>query len=338
MRIGTGKYTYEWQEDWIQFPNPKSASEGWAHHGVVVTESGNIITLHHGDMKIVTFNPEGELINSWDLGLQEAHGMTLVKENGVEYLWIADNGRKRTPETAYEYPNPDGIYTGQVVKKTLSGDTVMVLPKPPLPIYSNGIYAPTWVAINEIRNGGNGDIWVTDGYGQNQIHRFSKDGSYINSIDGSEGEAGRFDCPHAIFIDLRKNSHELFIADRANGRIQVYDLAGKFIRCFGSEYLTSPSGFATYGNLMIVAELRARLTIIDTNDNLVTYLGDNDEVADVPGWPNNVDANGSIIPSKLLEAGKFNSPHGMAVDSNGNIFVAEWLIGGRFVKLDSSTP
>jgi len=89
---------------------------------------------------------------------------------------------------------------------------------------------------------------------------------------------------------------------------------------------------------MIVAELRARLTIIDTNDNLVTYLGDNDEVADVPGWPNNVDANGSIIPSKLLEAGKFNSPHGMAVDSNGNIFVAEWLIGGRFVKLDSSTP
>ena len=332
MQIGSGKHTYYWKEDWAKFPDQKSLGEGWAHHGVVVTESGNIMTLHQGEMEMLTFNPDGELVDRWGLGMSEAHGMTLVREGTTEYIWIADNGRKRTPNTKYEYP-PGSVYTGQVVKKTLSGDTVAVLRTPPLPIYRDGAYAPTWVAVNEKRNGGNGDIWVADGYGQNQIHRFTENGSYTSSISGREGEAGPFDCPHAIFIDTRKVDHELFVADRGNGRVQVYDLNGRFKRCFGEEFLTSPSGFATHGDLMIIAELRARLTIIDLDDNLITYLGNNGEVADVPGWPNNLDENGSIIQSKLLEVGKFNSPHGMAVDANGNIFVAEWLIGGRFVKL-----
>ena len=54
----------------------------------------------------------------------------------------------------------------------------------------------------------------------------------------------------------------------------------------------------------------------------------------VEGWPNNQTQNGEIVPTALLQPGKFNSPHGMAVDSLGNLFIAEWLIGGRFTKLD----
>ena len=46
--------------------------------------------------------------------------------------------------------------------------------------------------------------------------------------------------------------------------------------------------------------------------------------------------SGQIIPTSLLEAGKFNSPHGLAVDANGNLYVAEWLIGGRVTKLNRS--
>jgi DNA-binding beta-propeller fold protein YncE len=84
---------------------------------------------------------------------------------------------------------------------------------------------------------------------------------------------------------------------------------------------------------MIVAELNARLTIIDIEDNLVCYVGDNSQVSSVDGWPNNKDSEGRVIPTKLLKAGKFNSPHGIAVDKDGNVFVAEWLIGGRFIKL-----
>ena len=331
MRIGSGKHTYEWVGDWARIPDTESAREGWAHHGVVVTEGGDIVTFHQGDATVLVLDKEGNLKRSWASGLTEGHGMTLVKEGDSEYLWIADNGAKRNPKAAYDYP--PGARRGQVVKMGLDGQTVMSIERPELAIYREGEYSPTWVAVNEERYGGNGDVWVTDGYGQSHVHRYDKKGGYIGSINGQEGAAGAFSCPHAIFIDTRKSEPELYVADRANGRVQVYDLEGKFKRVFGSDFLTSPSGFATHGELMVIAELRARLTIVDANDRPVSYLGANEQVCDLEGWPNNENEKGEVVPTKLLEPGKFNSPHGMAVDSEGNVYVAEWLIGGRFTKL-----
>ena len=95
MRIGTGKHTYDGSETWATMPNPESAKAGWSHHGVVVTEAGKIITLHQGDLKMMEFGPSGTVERSWEIELNEAHGITLVKESDTEYLWIADNGRKR---------------------------------------------------------------------------------------------------------------------------------------------------------------------------------------------------------------------------------------------------
>ena len=201
-------------------------------------------------------------------------------------------------------------------------------------MYQEGNYSPTFVAVNEERHGGNGDVWVTDGYGESHVHRFSKSGEYLGSINGDEGRAGRFNCPHGIFIDRRRGDGELYVADRTNHRVQVYDLEGRFKRAFGSEFLSSPSGFVTHGDLMVVAKLRARLAVLDKDDNLLCYLGDNEQVCSVGGWPNNRNAGGELVPTAHLEPGKFNSPHGMAVDGQGNLYVAEWLIGGRFIKLE----
>ncbi len=69
----------------------------------------------------------------------------------------------------------------------------------------------------------------------------------------------------------------------------MYDLDGGFKRVFGSDFLISPSGFAVDGNRLIIAELRARLTVLDADDRPVCYLGSNEEVCDVDGWPNNRD-------------------------------------------------
>ena len=66
----------------------------------------------------------------------------------------------------------------------------------------------------------------------------------MGSINGSEGRAGAFDEPHAIFIDRRGSEPELYIADRGSSRIQVYDLDGNFKRVFGSDFLTTPSGLS----------------------------------------------------------------------------------------------
>ena len=111
---------------------------------------------------------------------------------------------------------------------------------------------------------------------------------------------------------------------------------GRFQRAFGAGYLSSPSAFASHGDLLVIAELRARLAILDADDQLVCYLGENEAVCQAEGWPNNKNEAGDIIPTKLLEAGKFNSPHGLAADADGNLYVAEWLVGGRFTKLVKS--
>lgn len=325
MRIGSGGHTYDWIADWARIPDSEGARTGWAHHGIVVTEAGNVVTYHQSGPTVLVFDRGGKLLRSWNSGLAEGHGMTLVKENGSESLWIADSGAKRQKGLSYQYPPSAGPVWGQAVRMDLDGRVVMRLQRPDLDVYREGKYQPTSVAVNEERFGGNGDIWLADGYGQSYVHRYDKAGRLIGSINGQEGEAGAFNCPHGIYIDRRKSEPELYIADRSNHRVQVYDPEGRYRRCFGADFLTNPSAFATYGESMIVAELHARLAVLDINDNLVCYLGDNHGVAEVAGWPN--------VTRDLVLPGAFNSPHGVAVDGDGNLYVAEWLIGGRITKL-----
>ncbi len=335
MRVGSEEHPYDWIDDWAKIPESDSSRMGWAHAGIVVTESGNVMTCHPGDPVVMTFDGDGNLLSSWQGDFADAHGITLVNEGGVEFLWIADNGSKRSHSHGYEYPPGESPVPGKAFKTTLDGDTVMSLEMPPLPVYEDTRYSPTTVAVNEERFGGNGDVWVGDGYGASYVHRYTRDGEYVASINGEEG-AGAFNCPHGIFIDRRKSEPELYVADRANARVQVYDMEGGFKRSFGTGFLTTPSGFVTHGDLMVIAELRARLAVTDLNDELLTYLGQNEQVCDVEGWPNNTSDDGRTIPTSLLETGKFNSPHGLAVDADGNLFVAEWLIGGRVIRLNRS--
>jgi DNA-binding beta-propeller fold protein YncE len=331
MRVGAGEHTYTWIEDWAKVPDGTSARNGWAHHGLAVTSDGRVVANHPDASTILVFDQEGNVVSSWDGGLTEAHGMVLVVDEDVDYLWIADQGAKRLAETGYQYSaDPRG---SKVVKKTLEGRTVASLPKPDLPIYRDARYAPTGVAVYEERHGGNGDIWVTDGYGQNQVHRFDQYGAYQCSLTGNAGEAGPFRTPHALWVDTRKPDPELYIADRGNRRVQVYDLEGTYKRVFGEDFLTSPSGFAVDGDHLIIGELRARVTIVDERDRLLYHLGANETVCAIDGWPNAKNSWGEPTRTPLVEPGKFNSPHGIATDSAGNIYVSEWLIGGRFIKL-----
>jgi peptidylamidoglycolate lyase len=113
---------------------------------VVVTEGGNIVVFHQAKPAVLVFDADGKLLSAWGDNFSGSHGMTLVKEGAVEYLWLTDQ------------------YSAEVVKTTLDGRVVMTLQKPDHEIYQRGMYSPTWVAVNEERFGGNGDIWVADGW------------------------------------------------------------------------------------------------------------------------------------------------------------------------------
>ena len=318
-----------------RFQTTETARDGWAHHGVAVTAAGNIIASHPGTSELLEFNPNGDLLRSSPTGLTECHGICLVNEGGTEYLWIADTGSKQHKieiNGGYEYrPNAN---EPRVVKTTLDGKIVATIGRPGLPAYESGKYTPTWVAVNEERFGGNGDIWVGDGYGSSFVHRYDKSGNYIASINGEEGEAGPLSSPHTIWIDSRKSEPELYVADRSNGRVQVYDSEGNYKKVFGSEWFRSPTGFASHGDLMV--DHRA------ARKHGACGCGRQPRCPD-RHQPRRLRRRGMAqhqertrpeqIRNNLLETGKLNSPHGVAMDAAGNIYVSEWLVGGRYTKL-----
>ncbi len=307
MIIGNDEFKYEWVDNWVKIPETESAKENGRTHGIVISEEGNIIIFNQADPAVLEYDPEGRLVNSWGHRFTGAHGLTLTKEDGKEYLWLTDQ------------------YSGEVIKTTLSGEEVLIIKKPNLNIYSENEYSPTWAAVFEERFGGNGDIWLSDGYGSNFIHQYNKEGIYLKSINGEKGDAGKFNCPHSIFFDTRKKEPELYVADRGNKRFQVFDPDGNYKRTFGDDVLGCPCGGVIKDKLLYVPELCARIAVLDENDQLITYLGRNEEVCEVPGWPDH--------EKKFIEPGKFNSPHDIAVDGDDNLYVVEWIKGGRVTKL-----
>jgi hypothetical protein len=336
--------------DWADLSAVAGAGSSWAHNGLVVTASGELIGFHAG--QLVAFGSDGHVGRVVRPGLTEGHGITLVQEGDEEYLWITDPGFVFEPcaddgDEAWAPLFGKGIHREdrdpRVVKLTLDGEIVSELPIPPMdpdsPPGMMGQYCPCGSAVDEERFGGSGDVWVADGYGSSLVHRFDKDGTHLSTLTGEEG-GGRFICPHAVFIDRRGDkAPELYIADRENRRIQVYDLDDRYLRTFGETFLSSPSGFVQWGEVLVVAELYARLAVLDADDNLIGYIGsdlhakEDQGWPERPGWPNALDDDGHVETAHLPDPKRFNSPHSVAVDTAGNLYVSEWLIGGRYTKL-----
>jgi hypothetical protein len=336
--------------DWADLSAVPRAGSSWAHSGLVATATGELIGFHAG--QLVVFDKDGRVQRVVTPGLIEGHGITLVREEDEEYLWVTDPGFVFTSGTdngdeAWAPLFGKGIHresqAPRVVKLTLDGEIVSELPIPPmdpdLPPGMMGQYCPCGSAVDEQRFGGSGDIWVADGYGSSLVHRFDLHGTHLSTLTGDEG-GGRFVCPHAVYIDRRDSkAPELYIADRENRRVQVYDLEGRYRRTFGEGFLSSPSGFVQWGEVLVVAELYARLAVLDIDDKLIGYIGADPNATDGqgwperPGWPNALNGDGHVEAPRLPDPDRFNSPHSVAVDSDGNLYVSEWLIGGRYTKL-----
>jgi hypothetical protein len=225
-----------------------------------------------------------------------------------------------------------GNQGGRVTAWTLDGRKIGELPTPVHRAYAGGLYKPTSVAILD-GPGASGDIWVADGYGQSLVHRYSASGDYLGGLDGTNG-AGRFDEPHGMsVVGGGRDGPEVYVGDRNNRRIQVFDPEGGYKRTVGDGWLTSPSGFVSIGGLLVVAELRARIVVLE-DDRLVGTIGADDGAAERPGWPNRLDDTGAIVPIDETSPTRFNSPHAIAADESNQLYVTEWLLGGRISKLD----
>lgn len=293
---------YRWHENWVSAPGYPERHQNGRTHGVAIGRDSRVYIFHQAIPAMLIYDTNGRFLSSWG-NYPGAHGLTLVEEQEKEFFWLTDQDRA-------------------VVEKTRTDGTVVSMIAAP-PYAAREPYIPTWVAVNETRYGGNGDVWVADGYGSSRVNRYDSGGNHLATIDGTEG-GGAFSCPHGIWFDCRKRPMELYIADRGNHRVQVYDQHGSYFRSFGGGFLTSPDGFALDGLNLIVPELEGRVTIVDDQDRLLCHIGENEKVCVKPSWPDET----PLLP------GKFNSPHAAAVDASCNLFVVEWRIGGRILKLE----
>lgn len=320
--VTLGPHEYRWRE----WGFPKPCSKGWAHPGVAVLPDGAIVTGHPETGTLALFAASGRLVQTLETHLTELHGIALVEDGGAERLWVADNGHKFTPAqpTYSNYVTP-----GRVVQLDLTGQITMELAQPDTADYVNAKWSPCAVTVDQPRDGGDGRIWVADGYGQSLLHCYASSGTHLFTLDGSESGTP-FDTPHGLLLDRRKPSPELYVADRSNRRLVVYSGDGSYLRTISFDDLTSPSALAIAGDMLVVAELFGAITALDIQDRPIGAIGD-ESVTTRPGWPNRLDG-GTHAPH--LHDMRFNSPHGVTADANGNIFVAEWLVGGRLVQLE----
>jgi len=315
INFQAGPFTYTWIEPWAQLP----PTQGWTHHGLVRRRDGMIVGGHPELPRILVFDPEGRVHEEFDVPVTENHGLAVSDEQGEERLWIVDIANKYGQQARYPV---------QLLKCTMKGDVLARLERKDFKLPDDAAFCITSCTVDPAT----GCLWVADGYGSHKVFRFSPQLELELTLDGTEGNAGAFNQPHSIWADTRKGVTELYISDRNNDRIQVYAPDGSFLRCLSEGFVT-PSAFATFGDYMVVAELKARLVLLDGKDRILGVIGPGPDHVKRPGWPNRLEGEKTVSALPLLKPGAFNSPHGVCADPDGNIYISEWLIGGRWIKL-----
>lgn len=304
VRAGSGENTYESIPNWCKLPEDRKTL-GPTHGGIVEDKEGNLyFTMDGGPSAILVYKPDGTFVRS--VGSNEftgIHGLCINDEGGEQFIYAAHLKGK------------------QGLKMKLDGTVVWAIPYERLAesgkYKEKGQYNPTAIAV-----GPDGSVYIADGYGQQWIHRFDKNQKYVGSFGGSGTEPGLFKTCHGLALDKRGPQPLLLVADRENRRLQHFDLNGKFVGVV-TEGLRRPCSLSFHKGRVAIAELEARVTILDENNKQVAHLGDN---------PNKQHWANYNVPPADWKPGLFTAPHGVSFDREGNVYVMDWNSSGRVSK------
>ncbi len=239
---------------------------------VATDRADRVYVAHRGKRPILVFAPDGKFIRSWgDRDIDTAHGLRIDPEGNV---WVTDIGGHRVMKFS-----PAGKLLLALGKRGEKGDG------------PDRFNRPTDVAVLP-----SGAFFVTDGYGNNRVLKFSREGKLVEQW-GKKGKGeGEFNLPHAICLDDRGR---VYVGDRENNRIQVFDSEGKFLAQWKEG--GSPFGLFISKGRLFVADGRAHwIRVLDLAGKSLGRWGE-----------------------KGAGPGQLNLPHMLCVDSTGAVYVAE---------------
>ncbi|MEE2885197.1 MAG: peptidyl-alpha-hydroxyglycine alpha-amidating lyase family protein [Chloroflexota bacterium] len=270
--------------------------DGWVYKeatAVDVDSNDNVYVFNRGTKPVIVFNPDGDVIETWGDGIfQNPHAITIGPDNEV---YCVDNG------------------DSSVRKFNSKRELLFTLGTPgkEAPAMSGKPFAkPTHVAIDKRT----GEFYVADGYANAVVHKYTPEGELQFTWGESGTDPGQFNIVHNICVD---DDGWVYIADRENHRIQIFDSNGKFetqwVNMSRAATITLDSGSGE--QLLYVGEY---FSGIGTN-HMGTNLGPRVSIYNLKG-----ELLSRVGKEPYGEQqGRFYSPHGIAVDSKGDIYVAE---------------
>lgn len=302
VRMGAGDMTFDTVPGWGLDEDGKSVL-GPTHGAVVIDKAGNIYTS--AQLGVFVFSPQGAVIRRF-IGdeYSNIHDMEIRDEAEGEFIYgarnVAAEGIKFSAET---------------------GDIVLKLPFPKESGLDLKKFAPTAITVAP-----NGDIVLSDGYASNHIFKFDSSGKYLMHFGQKGNDLKQFNTAHGMTLDTRYDPPRLLICDRNHqpkGRLLHYDLDGNYIE----EVITGlgmPTSVSVQGDFVSVPDLQGRLVILDKSNKIISVLGHN---------PDAGKGRSFNVPQDQWQEGIFSGTHGSYWDSDGNLYVQDWNVSGRLMKL-----
>lgn len=256
-----GERHYRVERNWTRWPD--SVTRGFFSQ-VAVDSRGHVFLLQRGATPVVEFDPDGAFVSAWgDDMIADGHGIYI---DGDDRLFIVDRDAH------------------QVIVTDNTGKELMRLGERHAPQDGAPFNHPTHASVAP-----DGEIYVSDGYGNTNLHRFSADGQHLGSFGTAGDGLGQFSTPHSTWSGRR----QVFVADRENNRVQVFDRDGWAIGEWRGLYHPMSMWRGDDG-IMIVS---------DQTPRLVAY-----------------NADGRIVGRCR---GAINGAHGLFGDAAGNLFLSE---------------
>lgn len=298
---------------WTIGPDPLKLPEG-------MPEMGN----QHGDIAIAS---NGDIYVSLMQGLRS--GVQVYSANGTYLRNVKNAPTDFHGFVIHEGADGEFIYgpqlgAGKIVKLTLEGEVVMTIPGESIPKEHWQVNPKNQQAALRLTGctvAPNGDIFVTDGYASDRVHRFNARGEYLATF-GGKAAPYHFKTLHKIAIDTRFDPPRIVGTDRANNRAVHLSLEGELIGEIATDLLM-PAAAVVQGDFLAVGEIKGRVTVFDKENRVIARLGAN---------PNPQEVGTNKIEPAQWKPGVVNAPHGVAFSPSGDLFVSEYSVHGRVLK------